>query len=45
MSDVDSLARLVGALRPWLDHLVIAGGWAHRLHRLHALAGTLLTLR
>ena len=41
MEDAASLARLVEALRPWLGHLVIVGGWAHRLHRLHALAGAL----
>jgi len=40
MSDVDSFARLVDALRPWLGHLVIVGGWSHRLHRLHEMAGT-----
>ncbi|HEX8209955.1 MAG TPA: GSU2403 family nucleotidyltransferase fold protein [Longimicrobium sp.] len=40
MSEVDSFARLVDALRPWLRHLVIVGGWSHRLHRLHELAGT-----
>lgn len=40
MSEVDSFARLVDALRPWLGHLVIVGGWSHRLHRLHELAGT-----
>jgi len=33
-----SLARLVESLRPWLDQVVIIGGWAHRLHRLHPLA-------
>ena len=33
--DLAAIARLVDALRPWLDHLVIVGGWAHRLHRLH----------
>lgn len=31
-------ARLVDALAPWLDQLVIIGGWAHRLYRLHPLA-------
>jgi hypothetical protein len=40
MRDVDSFARLVDALRPWLNHLVIVGGWSHRLHRLHEMAGT-----
>jgi hypothetical protein len=32
-----SFARLIEAVRPWLAHLVIVGGWAHRLH--HPLAG------
>ncbi|HEY0038269.1 MAG TPA: GSU2403 family nucleotidyltransferase fold protein, partial [Longimicrobium sp.] len=35
-----SFARLVGALRPWLAQRVVVGGWAHRLHRLHELAGS-----
>jgi hypothetical protein len=38
LSDRAAFARLVTALRPWLDQLVVAGGWAHRLHRLHLLA-------
>ena len=38
MEGAESFARLVEALRPWLGHLVVAGGWAHRLHRLHPLA-------
>jgi hypothetical protein len=33
-----SLARLVESLRPWLPQIVVVGGWAHRLHRLHPLA-------
>ena len=33
-----SFARLVESLMPWLDQVVIIGGWAHRLHRLHPLA-------
>jgi len=33
-----AFARLVEVLRPWLGHLVIGGGWAHRLYRLHPLA-------
>jgi hypothetical protein len=33
MTDEERFARLVEALRPWLDHLVFVGGWAHRLHR------------
>ena len=40
MDDSAAFARLIQALRPWLGHLVIVGGWAHRLHRLHPLAGT-----
>jgi hypothetical protein len=33
-----SFARLMESLRPWLDQVVIIGGWAHRLYRLHPLA-------
>lgn len=33
-----SFARLIEALAPWLEHIVIIGGWAHRLHRFHPLA-------
>ncbi len=33
-----NFARLIEAVRPWLAHLVIVGGWAHRLHRFHPLA-------
>jgi hypothetical protein len=28
-------------MRPWLSDIVIIGGWAHRLHRLHPSAGDL----
>jgi len=28
-------ARVVVALAPYLNHLVVAGGWAHRLYLLH----------
>ncbi len=38
MEDLAALARLVEALRPWMSQLVLAGGWAHRLHRFHPLA-------
>ena len=31
-------ARLVESLRPWLDQVVVIGGWAHRLYRLHPFA-------
>jgi hypothetical protein len=36
--DFASFARLVESLRPWLDQVVVIGGWAHRLYRFHALA-------
>jgi hypothetical protein len=38
VEDFEAFARLVTALRPWLGQLVVVGGWAHRLHRLHRLA-------
>jgi hypothetical protein len=37
-SDVEYFARLVDALEPWLDQVVVIGGWAHRLYCLHPLA-------
>jgi hypothetical protein len=33
--DPNAFKRLVAALEPWLDQVVIVGGWAHRLYRLH----------
>lgn len=39
--DVEYFARLIEALDPWLDQVVIIGGWAHRLYRLHPLAQSL----
>jgi hypothetical protein len=33
-----AFARLITALGPYRDHLVVIGGWAHRLSRLHPLA-------
>jgi hypothetical protein len=36
--DAVAFGRLLDALRPWLPVVVIAGGWAHRLYRLHPLA-------
>jgi hypothetical protein len=36
-SDVEYFTRLVDALEPWLDQVVIIGGWAHRLYRQHPL--------
>jgi hypothetical protein len=38
VDDFAPFARLLGALRPWLGHLVVIGGWGHRLHRFHPLA-------
>jgi hypothetical protein len=38
VKDLEAFARLVTALRPWLGQLVVVGGWAHRLHRLHPRA-------
>src|SRR5262249_9742544 len=40
MEDLANFARLVEAIRPWLPHLVIVGGWAHRLHWFHPLASS-----
>jgi hypothetical protein len=37
-SEVEYFARLIEALDPWLGQVVIIGGWAHRLYRLHPLA-------
>ena len=36
--DLRAIAKLLEALRPWREHLVIVGGWAHRLHRFHERA-------
>ena len=33
--DAPAMARLFDAVRPWREQLVLVGGWAHRLHRLH----------
>lgn len=38
MEDFASFARLVTAVDPWRGHLVLVGGWAHRLYRFHELA-------
>jgi hypothetical protein len=34
----DPFGRLVMALEPWLDQVVIIGGWAHQLYRRHPAA-------
>lgn len=41
ISDLDQFVRLAAALEPWLDKVVIVGGWAHRLYRLHPAAQSL----
>ena len=41
MDDAAAFARLIAALRPWQDQLVVVGGWAHWLHRLHRTAHAL----
>jgi hypothetical protein len=41
VEDWEAFARLVTALRRWLPQLVVAGGWAYRLHRFHARANAL----
>ena len=41
MKDLISFARLIQAIEPWRGQLVLAGGWAHRLHRFHPLARAL----
>lgn len=38
MNDFAALARLIQAIEPWRAHLVIVGGWAHRLYRFHPMA-------
>lgn len=35
VQDPDPFKRLIAALEPWLDHVVVVGGWAHQLYRLH----------
>lgn len=35
-SENEQFARLIIALEPWLTQVVIIGGWAHRLYRLHS---------
>lgn len=33
--DLKPFALLIAALDPWLGQIVIVGGWAHQLYRLH----------
>ena len=39
--DDEKFVQLADAIGPYLDRVVIVGGWAHRLFRLHPLAQTL----
>ena len=41
MDDAAAFGTLIEALRPWHAHVVVVGGWAHRLHRLHGNARAL----
>ena len=36
--DIAGFSRLITALDPWLDRVVIVGGWAHRLYHVHPAA-------
>ena len=36
--DLKDFASLIEALHPWLNQIVVIGGWAYRLYRLHPLA-------
>lgn len=40
-SESEAFARLIAAIEPWLGEIVIIGGWAHRLYRLHPSAQAL----
>lgn len=37
-TDLANFARLIESIEPWLDQVVIIGGWAHRFYRLHPSA-------
>jgi hypothetical protein len=41
IQDLKSFSQLIAALDPWLDQIVIVGGWAHQLYRLHPHARAL----
>lgn len=41
MNDFATFARLIQAVAPWRAHLVLVGGWAHRLYRFHEMASQL----
>lgn len=41
MNDLEAFARLLQALTPWRQQLILIGGWSHRLHRLDPRANGL----
>jgi len=41
IQDLNPFSQLIAALDPWLDQIVIVGGWAHQLYRLHPHARAL----
>lgn len=41
MNEDAGFSRMIEALRPWHDRVVVVGGWAHRLHRSHTTAEAL----
>src|SRR5215469_12644601 len=36
--ELEAFAKFIGAIEPWVGEVVLIGGWAHRLYRLHPLA-------
>jgi hypothetical protein len=40
-ADNEAFARLIVSIEPWLGEVVIIGGWAHQLYRLHPSAQVL----
>ena len=40
-SDLGQFGKVAAALEPWLEQVVVVGGWAHRLCRLHPNAQSL----
>ena len=41
-TELEPFAKFIEALEPWLDQVVLIGGWAHRLYRLHPHAQELI---
>ena len=36
--EIEAFSMFIGAIDPWLDQVVLVGGWAHRLYRLDSRA-------